>query len=80
LFRRCSHFPALDPLQKRPRQLALAGMALSVNRAQVKELVAERVPLSLPGKNVLQRNRQLAQPRSLGPAAFFTVLAYVFRE
>ena len=67
LFRRRSHLAALDALQKHPRQLAFAGMAFAVHRAQVKELVHERVALALLRKYALQRYGKLTQPRRLRP-------------
>src|ERR1035437_6029613 len=74
LFRLRAHVPSLDALQKGPRQLPFSGVALAVDRAQVEELVAQRIPLFLLGKNALQRQRQLAQPRSLRPAAAFALI------
>ena len=48
-----SDVSALDPLEKRSRQFALTWVALAMDGAEVKELVAERVPFLVLGKEVL---------------------------
>src|ERR1035437_1179594 len=67
LFRFSAYLAPLDSLQKRPRQLPFAGVALAMYRAQVKKLVAQSIPFFLLRQNRLQRQRQLAQPRRLRP-------------
>src|SRR5580692_1171332 len=62
-----SHISLHYPVEKRARQLPLTGIAFAVNRAQIEELVAKRILLFLLGKDWLQRNSQLSQPRSLRP-------------
>ena len=42
-------------------------MALAMDGAEVKELVAERVPFLVLGKEVLERDSKLAQTRRFGP-------------
>jgi hypothetical protein len=50
-------------------------MALAVNRTQIKELVAQRIPLFLLRQNARQRNGKLAQPGRLRPGAGFALIA-----
>src|SRR5580658_5309698 len=62
-----SHFAALDSLEKCSRQPALARMALAVDRAEVKEFVAERIAPILLRENLLKGNGQLTQACGLRP-------------
>lgn len=75
-FGRRSHFAPLDALQKRPRQPSFSGMAFPMDRTQIQELVAQRVPLSLLRENALQRHGQLPQTRRLAPAALVFIRVY----
>ena len=66
-----AHFAAFNPLEKRSRQFALTWVALAMNGAEVKELVAERVPFLVLGKEVLQRDSKLTQTGRFGPGILF---------
>src|SRR5208337_3883932 len=70
-----AHFAPLDPLQKRPRQLPLAGMVFAMHRAEVKKLITQRIPLFVLVQNPLQRHGQLSQPRRLRPEILFFLAA-----
>ena len=55
-------------------------MALAMDRAKVKELVAERISLFVLGKNVLERDRKLTQTRRLGPGLFVFLINQLREE
>ena len=59
-FRLRSHLSTFDALKKGPCKLPFARMALAVNRAEIEELVTERVPFLVLGKSALQGKSQLA--------------------
>jgi hypothetical protein len=79
-FRRRADIAPLNALEECPSQLALTRVALAVDRAKVKEFVAERVPFLMLGKNVLQSDRQLAQSRCFRPCGFSRFVIDRFRE
>ena len=74
-----AHFAAFNPLEKRSRQFALTWVALAMNGAEVKELVAEGIPFFVLGKDVLQRDGKLTQAGRFGPGILF-VLVHQLRE
>ena len=64
---RRANFAAFDARKKCARQARLARIALAVHRAQIEELVAQRVALAILVQNGLQGKGQFAQLRRLGP-------------
>jgi hypothetical protein len=72
-FRLVPDLAPFDPLEKGSRQLPFAGMALSVDRAEIEELVAERIPFFVLGKDALQGKSQFAQSSRFRPGAAFAL-------
>jgi hypothetical protein len=70
LFGRSPHLAALNASEKLTRQLTLAGMILSVHRAEIEKLVAQSISFALLRKNIRQRKREFAQTLRLRPRLF----------
>src|SRR5579863_10160831 len=76
----CAYFNAFDAGKKQARQTRLAGMAFSVHRAEIEELIAKSVALLLLREDVLQREGEFAQACGFGPVATFVFNQRDIRE
>jgi hypothetical protein len=68
---------AFDAGEKQARQARLAGMAFAVHRAEIEELIAERVALFMLREDVLEREGEIAETSGFGPGA---IVLFVFNE